>query len=202
MDTVNFMSPRLFVTLHFLTFLVTLVPLQQSKQRWYGSSLFELNWQEAAAHIFFIYPDILLWDGTFQRSVGFAHCIHLVKQPRGNIWKAMVPLKTWTNQIFFSASYWCKWRNFSQSIAKVPPTASCFFFLFFLFPLMCKCYNRTAADAAWTLTPQAAAFSKVTAITSPPVLSHNTLLLPLPALVTTKGTTTGLSPKRSAKKTI
>lgn len=130
MDMVNFMSPRLFVTLHFLTFLVTLVPLRQCKQRWYGSSSFELNWQEAAVHIFFIYPDILLWDGKFLGSVGFAHCIHLVKQPRGNIWKAMVPLKTWTNQIFFSASYWCKGRNFSQSIAKVPPTASFSSFFF------------------------------------------------------------------------
>lgn len=201
MDMVNFMSPRLFVTLHFLTFLVTLVPLRQCKQRWYGSSLFELNWQEAAAHIFFIYPDILLWDGKFLGSVGFAHCIHLVKQPRGNIWKAMVPLKTWTNQIFFfqppTGAKDGTLVNPSPKFHQLPVFFSSFFFLF---PLLCKCYNRTAADAACTLTPQAAAFSKVTAITSPPVLSNNTLLLPLPALVTTKGMTTGLSPKRSAKK--
>lgn len=87
--------------------------------------------------------------------------------------------------------------NPSPKFHQLPVFSSSFFFLF---PLMCKCYNRTAADAACTLTPQAAAFSKVTAITSPPVLSNNTLLLPLPALVTTKGMTTGLSPKRSAKK--
>lgn len=121
MDTADFVSPWLFVTLHFLTFSVTLVPLQRR-----NGSFFIWGKLRGGSGPFVFYPDILLWGGTFLGSVGFAHCIHLVKQPRGNIWKAMVPLKTWTNLFYFPTSCWCKILNFSQAVAKVPPSATFF----------------------------------------------------------------------------